>query len=90
MERRAEIMLVLTGQSGFRELVYVFLATSSTTSFLPCKLWSQPVWPDVAKFRHFGNILQRLGFWLRIYLALGKIWTYFSKLCMLLGKFSSL
>ena len=29
--------------------------------------------PDVAKFLHFGNILQDFGFCLTIYLALGKI-----------------
>ena len=48
------------------------------------------VWPDVAKFRHFDNNWQGFGFCLKIYFAMGKIWTHFSKLCMLLGKFSLL
>ena len=33
---------------------------------------SYPVWPDLAKFRHFGNILKVLGNYVRAYLVLGK------------------
>ena len=47
-----------------------------------------PVWPDLAKFRHFGNILKVLGnFWGFIY-YLAKFWTFFGKIRIPLGKFS--
>ena len=28
-----------------------------------------PVWPDLAKFRHFGTILKVLGKFMKVYLA---------------------
>ena len=31
-----------------------------------------PLWPDLAKFRHFGNILKVLGDYMKVYLVLSK------------------
>ena len=45
-----------------------------------------PVWPDLAKFRHFGKTFKVLGnFWRLIY-YLGKFWADFGKFCMSWGK----
>ena len=33
-------------------------------------------WPDLAKFRHFGNMLKVFGNCLRVYLAFGKIFCF--------------
>ena len=38
------------------------------------------MWPCLAKFRHFGNILWIFGKWLRVYSVFVKYWTYFGKI----------
>ena len=49
------------------------------------------MWPDLAKFRHFGIILKVFGNYVRPYLVLGKnIWTCFGQHFVPLGKFSLL
>ena len=40
-------------------------------------LYSNSVWPDLAKFHHFGKISQVFGNFLMVYLVPGKLGTYF-------------
>ena len=48
------------------------------------------VWPDLAKFRHFGTFLKVLGKFLRVYLVFGEILVQKWQIFLLLGKFSML
>ena len=43
---------------------------------IPC----QPVWPDLAKFRQFGNILQVFGQFLKLLISIWQNYTIFGKL----------
>ena len=47
---------------------------------------SQSVWPDLAKFRHFGTILKVLGKILRDYLIFGKILILLWQKCFTIGQ----
>ena len=47
---------------------------------------SCPVWPDLAKFRHFGTILKVLGKFLRVCLVFGKILILLWKECYAIGQ----
>ena len=52
------------------------------------KNWTQLGWPVLAKFRHFSIIVKPFGnFWLLIKYLAKTLLTYFSKFCMLLGKY---
>ena len=46
-------------------------STPSSSNILHFK--SPSVWPDLAKFRHFGNILQVFGNFLTVYFLFGKM-----------------
>ena len=51
---------------------------------------SASVWPDFAKFHHFGKYLKKsLGTYLRLIWFWAKFSTHFGPICMLWGKFSS-
>ena len=52
--------------------------------------FAQSVWPDLAKFCHFGKSLQIFGKFLTDYFLFGKCWAYFGKFVTLLGQFSLL
>ena len=62
---------------------------SSTTAAL-CIISgkSQPVWPDLTKFRHFVTTLKYFGHFESVHLVFTKILSFFGKFVMLLGKFS--
>ena len=51
-------------------------------------MWStwQVVWPDLAKFRHFGKILKDFGNIWRAYLVLATFWTYFGEIMYGIGQ----
>ena len=53
------------------------------------QLWKQsefkPVWPDLAKFRHFGKILQSFGKLLGHYFLFGKIVNLHWEICYITG-----
>ena len=64
---------------------------STDREYLYVKLLnSLPLWSDLTKFRHFGNILKVLGDYVRAYLVLGKNWNFFGQHFMPLGKYSLL
>ena len=44
------------------------------------------VWPDLVKFRQYGNKIDLGNSW-KICLVFGEMFNYFSKFVMLLGKF---
>ena len=46
------------------------------------------VWPDLEKFCHLTTTFKILGHFEIVQIAFGKIWAYFGKFYMLLGKFS--
>ena len=46
------------------------------------------VWPDLVKFRHFGKIFKVLGNFVGFIYYLAKMWNYFGKFCVPLGKFT--
>ena len=48
-----------------------------------------PVWPDLAKFHHFGKILKLLGNFFEGSVGIwAKFWTHFGKSFILFDKFS--
>ena len=49
-----------------------------------------PVWPDLAKFRHFGKSLQVFSKFLTVYILFGKMRSLLWHFLLLLGKFSLL
>ena len=57
----------------------LFLWISSTRAIPIAPLgWSKSVWPDLAKFHHFGKYLKIFGNIFKVYLVLGKV---FNSLC---------
>ena len=50
----------------------------------------QPVWQDLAKFRHFGTVLKTLAILKEFVNYLETFWAYFGKFYVLLGNFSVL
>ena len=60
---------------------YTLVATRS--------MWC-PVWPDLAKFGHWGKTLIAFGYSLRVYFVFGKILTLIGLIFMILDKISLL
>ena len=58
-------------------------STPSSSNILHFK--SPSVWPDLAKFRHFGNILQVFGKFLTVYFLFGKIVNLLWQICYTSG-----
>ena len=48
------------------------------------------MWPDLAKFRHFGKTLKVFGYYLMVYFALGIFLNIIGQIFMTLDKFSLL
>ena len=55
------------------------------TAWQICTILVLPVWPDLAKFCHFGKGLQVFGKKWRFISDLAKWWTYFGKICDIIG-----
>ena len=65
-------------QKALRGYVIVaFTASCLKLRWLDCvlriSLWSCSVWPDLAKFHHFGKYLKIFGNIFKVYLVLGKV-----------------
>ena len=74
-----------------RHFFYLFIVYSYLVIFFSFELFKVlTVWPDLAKFLHFGKKLKVFGEILRIYLVLAKILNQPILAIMLLGKFSLL
>ena len=85
-ERERESYLLITRkENGFSESLNPRRIQGKCS--LPC---SSPVWPDLAKFRHFGKIWNVFGQLLKFFYYLAKRWTFFGKYFLLLGKFTFL
>ena len=60
---------------------YIFLKIKKYLQVSHCEKQFQSMWPDLAKFRHFGNILKVFGDYVRAFLVLGKnlnlLWSTF-------------
>ena len=67
----------------FHFLAYKLTIYISITLTLPPSI--SPVWPDLAKFRHFGQIFIVFGYFLG--LIWQSLWSYFGKSVMQLDKF---
>ena len=57
-------------------------ASKGMYQMLPPK---QPMWPDLAKFRHFGKSLQVLGKFLIVYFLFGKMLSLLWQICDIIG-----
>ena len=63
--------------------VLIVLQGTTLKTFL-----SQPVWPDLAKFRHFGKNLQVFGKLLTVRFFFGKMLSLLWQICDITGRFS--
>ena len=66
--------------------------TLGMTHYITSELCTEmeAVWPDLAKFSHFGKSLQVFGNFWRFFPYLSNCWSYFGKFATLLGLFSLL
>ena len=66
-----------------------FLSQKASKEMSALEKWIiQVVWPDLAKFRHFGQIFKVLGNFRGFIYYLGKSWTDFGKFCVPLNSLS--
>ena len=64
--------------------IWTTLSKARRQNMHPKSGW-RPVWPDLAKFRHFVKKFQALGKFLTVYFYLAKCLAYFGKFVTLLG-----
>ena len=80
-------MTTSRGPTSKEELPHTIKVVHLSCAFV-CVFKLFPVWPDLAKFRHFGTILKVLGKFLQVYLVFSKMWIFLWQKMLLLGKFS--
>ena len=91
-------MCGMDGESKIKEYSFIILTkhlllpplpiclTNLKKSFVPFKIWFVSVWPDLAKFHHFGKLLKDFGNIWRAYLVLATLWTHFGKIMYGIGQ----